>query len=670
MKRARVADAPPRDSIVRLNIGGQIFHTSRETLYGSVFFRSLLEHDFDGDKDKDNNIFVDRSSKLFEELLESLRTQRRPHQRVIGLWKHQLLEECKFFGADEVAARIMGRTVEADLSPHCRIIAAEERDRRGHLIDVFETPLKRKDVEELQLPPLLLAGARARAPQDRVLAGNKSHCHDALNTHMGGMLCALERDPVVCSCVVVAGSSVVAALTGASAGFFFDAVVSAVVNAVALAQVPRVILCPPNSHRHLVSSGDVDLFLIAPTPGEEESVLSRIYGIAKASCKEALGDSARMLVTRSKAAVTLFTQKGAPIQIILNTYGSTDELLTGFDIDCACCGFVLGTGQFVCSARGQRALEYRVNLIQSRHHSAAYTGRLEKYAHRSRGFAVALPGLDDSLLSQDLCSSCYVFIKKRNLLLKVLSCDGPGLSLVTMPARTKVRDIRCRKQKAVRVSEVQRLVVFTFAKNIKEVDTPYVAMSKQNNDVLEAYNMDCPLILHSEERPHDEYWLLWGVIPEDLDDDSDDDSADLEEDDNYTVTPQAKAVMLFDACLKWQSERLGRDTDPRDGGFVFKAQKLMKSSPLCAKSLAESEVHTQLAQRQKLSFVYDYVDGQRSFESLNYVRNAAQSPLRESSNITETQFRELYGLPKALAFTPAARREIQEHDYWGDLYGP
>ena len=222
MKRARRDDAPPRSSIVSLNVGGQIFHTSRETLNGSAFFRSLLEHDLDGDKDPEGNIFVDRNGKLFEEILDSMRTQRRPHQRVIGLLKHQLLEECKFFGADDVAARISGRTCEADLCPHCRIITVEERERRGHLIDVFETPLKRKDVEELQLEtPLLLPAARAREPQDRVLAGNKSHCHEALDIHMGGILRSLQQDPLVSSCVVVAGGSVVSALTGCSAGHVF-----------------------------------------------------------------------------------------------------------------------------------------------------------------------------------------------------------------------------------------------------------------------------------------------------------------------------------------------------------------------------------------------------------------------------------------------------------------
>ena len=76
MKRARVSDAP-RSSIVRLNVGGRTFQTSRETLYGSAFFRSLLEHDFDGDKDPDGNIFVDRTPKLFEEILDAMRTRPR-----------------------------------------------------------------------------------------------------------------------------------------------------------------------------------------------------------------------------------------------------------------------------------------------------------------------------------------------------------------------------------------------------------------------------------------------------------------------------------------------------------------------------------------------------------------------------------------------------------------
>ena len=216
MKRARASDSP-LSNIVRLNVGGKVLHTSRDTLAASGFFASLL--DFDGlDTDADGNIFVDRNGKLFSVLLESLRTSRRPHPRTIAIWKNQLLDECKFFAMDEVAARISGRTVDADLSPYCRIIAHEERTGDGGaLVNLFKVPIKRKDVADLQLPPLLLS-ARSRAPQDQMFAGDFAHCKEALNVHIGGILLALEQDPMVAGCAVVAGGAVLSALTGCIAG--------------------------------------------------------------------------------------------------------------------------------------------------------------------------------------------------------------------------------------------------------------------------------------------------------------------------------------------------------------------------------------------------------------------------------------------------------------------
>ena len=85
MKRSRLADASR--SIVRLNVGGKLFQTTRDTLSGSGFFTSLLDHALEGDQDQDGTVFVDRDGDLFAEILNSLRTSRRPHQRVISLWK-------------------------------------------------------------------------------------------------------------------------------------------------------------------------------------------------------------------------------------------------------------------------------------------------------------------------------------------------------------------------------------------------------------------------------------------------------------------------------------------------------------------------------------------------------------------------------------------------------
>ena len=243
MKRPRASEAHP-SRVVRLNVGGKVLHTSRDALAASGFFASLL--DFEGlDTDADGNIFVDRNGKLFSVLLESLRTSRRPHPRTITLWKHQLLDECNFFAMDEVAARIRGHTVDADLSPYCRIIAHEERTGSGgSLVNLFEASLKRKDVADLQLPPLLLSATRSRASQDQMFAGGFAHCKEALNVQMGGILLALEQDPTVAGCVVAAGGAVVSALTGCSAGAptlpFF---VSVVVEVLAAAVAAAVALC-------------------------------------------------------------------------------------------------------------------------------------------------------------------------------------------------------------------------------------------------------------------------------------------------------------------------------------------------------------------------------------------------------------------------------------------
>ena len=95
---------------MRLDVGGKIFQTSRETLSASGFFASLLDFDGDGDLDKEGNIFVDRDPELFQVILNCLRTAQRPNQRIIDLWKNELLAECRFYATENVAARIMGRT--------------------------------------------------------------------------------------------------------------------------------------------------------------------------------------------------------------------------------------------------------------------------------------------------------------------------------------------------------------------------------------------------------------------------------------------------------------------------------------------------------------------------------------------------------------------------------
>ena len=80
--------------------------------------------------------------------------------------------------------------------------------------------------------------------------------------------------------------------------------------------------------------------------GEEKAILAKVYEIVLGACEELRGPDAHLLVARSAAAVTLFRHRGAPIQMILNTFVTVEELLAGFDVDCACCVYAMSTGTF------------------------------------------------------------------------------------------------------------------------------------------------------------------------------------------------------------------------------------------------------------------------------------------------------------------------------------
>ena len=91
-------------------------------------------------------------------------------------------------------------------------------------------------------------------------------------------------------------------------------------------------------------------------------------------------------------------------QIILRLYDSPAEVLLGFDIDCACCGYD-GTAVWVLP-RCVRALTTCTNVLNPLHAwpvRCAYEFRLAKYAWR--GFAIAVPGLDLGKVDHALIAS-------------------------------------------------------------------------------------------------------------------------------------------------------------------------------------------------------------------------------------------------------------------------
>lgn len=73
----RAEHQPSSTRIINLNVGGQPFATSRETLSaaGDSYFSSLIGNNFKVERDHQNNLFIDRDPKLFAIVLNFLRSQ-------------------------------------------------------------------------------------------------------------------------------------------------------------------------------------------------------------------------------------------------------------------------------------------------------------------------------------------------------------------------------------------------------------------------------------------------------------------------------------------------------------------------------------------------------------------------------------------------------------------
>ncbi|OBT41736.1 hypothetical protein VE00_07971 [Pseudogymnoascus sp. WSF 3629] len=140
-------------------------------------------------------------------------------------------------------------------------------------------------------------------------------------------------------------------------------------------------------HDRLAPASDVDLFLYGLT---EEEALEKIKHI-----ETTVKDSILHEVTtiRTKNAITIASQYPTRhVQIVLRLYDSISQIITGFDVDCACVAY---DGKEVYgSPRALGAFSTQTNTIDLTRRSPSYENRLSKYSHR--GFEVHWPDLDRS----------------------------------------------------------------------------------------------------------------------------------------------------------------------------------------------------------------------------------------------------------------------------------
>ncbi|KAI0543598.1 ankyrin repeat protein [Xylaria curta] len=170
----------------------------------------------------------------------------------------------------------------------------------------------------------------------------------------------------------------------------------------------------------VAGSSDIDLFLYGLD--SEEAAITRIRQLESVVRKNQRLSPGKGLCLRSDNAITFISPKYPyrHVQIILRLYRSISEILTGFDVDCACVAFD-GT-QVYSNPRGITAVATSTNTIDLSRRSPSYENRLWKY--RNHYFDVFWDSLDRSRITTDFTPPCD--IKELTGLARLLFSEQVG----------------------------------------------------------------------------------------------------------------------------------------------------------------------------------------------------------------------------------------------------
>ncbi len=171
-------------------IYGSSFDVSPETLSRAAFFEPLLAGRMSFALDENNRIFIDRSGKLFEHVLQFLRCSTRPPQNVLDSCGEELLLESEFYGIDCLGHHIRGEISPFDLRADDRELLRQEEQARTDpktferelLLDVHIADMAPRSRITLEQPLLF---DRAAKP---ILSGTFADFYERLNTFSGGMV--------------------------------------------------------------------------------------------------------------------------------------------------------------------------------------------------------------------------------------------------------------------------------------------------------------------------------------------------------------------------------------------------------------------------------------------------------------------------------------------------
>ena len=119
MKRSssRSGDAPVKAAVVRLNVGGELFATTMDTLSKAAYFNPFLSGRIQHGEDEGGALFIDRCPKLFAYILGYLRGRCVPSRFELRSIKHSLRHEAVYYGVPGLVSYINGVVSPHDMRP-------------------------------------------------------------------------------------------------------------------------------------------------------------------------------------------------------------------------------------------------------------------------------------------------------------------------------------------------------------------------------------------------------------------------------------------------------------------------------------------------------------------------------------------------------------------------
>ena len=364
--------------------------------------------------------------------------------------------------------------------------------------------------------------------------------------------------------------------------------------------------------------------------------------------------------------------------VVLHVVDHVTELLRQFDVDCAAVAFEPASGKTYMTPRAKRAFEFGCNILDSRFNSPTYAERLWKYA--SRGFGVAVPGLDIHLVSPTVAKDNYVFVEDKNILLRIDKMGRFGFNQTGVQfdgRRARMAYIRC--DEASRVDGMMKMVVMDGCAvngNVRVVSLPSIKECEKCRirTVEPAVNTDSPLLLHTGVPR--KFHLFWGAgLPNDdldLDDPSgvdDDFDAEVTEDvAGYTCTPLARAYDLFANLLETQL----LEEDASKSGIVARLSgRMQQQNGEVAASMCRRHYDRMLSTKGcRVGFAWDLVNANiDGFDSLKSIFDAGVVPsIASSAGLADNVFEQKYGFPRLLRFNRAKLRRPTEINWFRDVY--